>query len=318
MIGADWPWFAVALAVEAASMVAFGVMRQRTLSAAGSGIRLRDAVAVSYGAGAIHMTAPMGSVPATAYAFRELRRRGADSAAAAWSLAVTGVMCTVTLVALGAAGLAAGAVGGTWGKLIPAAVGGIGVAAVSLVVVKHLAWFEPIIERLMHAANRLLRRQRESGIAAMHSGLADLAAIRPRRVDTGLAVSAAAVNWLLDLACLWACAHAMGIGIAPWVLVAGYALAMLGSGVSPLPGGLGVVDGVLVVTLVATGGVSVAVALGAVIAYRVISLGSLVTIGWGVIGRTALRTHREHRAARRLGADLGLRVAAPEHASAGR
>jgi uncharacterized protein (TIRG00374 family) len=58
-----------------------------------------------------------------------------------------------------------------------------------------------------------------------------------------------------------------------------YAAAMTASSLPLLPGGLGVVDGVLILSLV-RGGMPASLATAGVLVYRVISLGLVSLIGW--------------------------------------
>jgi uncharacterized membrane protein YbhN (UPF0104 family) len=61
----------------------------------------------------------------------------------------------------------------------------------------------------------------------------------------------AVANWLLDAACLWMCCTAVGAdGLTATQLVIAYCAGMAAASV---PGGLGIVDGALVLGLVAGG-----------------------------------------------------------------
>ena len=85
-----------------------------------------------------------------------------------------------------------------------------------------------------------------------------------------------------DLACLGACAYAVGLtGVGLTALLAAYVAGMATSGLSLLPGGLGAVDAALVLGLVAAGSPAT-VALSAVVLYRMISLAGVVAAGWVV------------------------------------
>ena len=90
-------WLLVGLTATCCSMVAFAALRGHTLAVGGAHIPLRRAVAVSYGAGALHTTLPAGAVFSTTYAFRQLRSAGASVSAATWSMSVTGLLSTLTL-----------------------------------------------------------------------------------------------------------------------------------------------------------------------------------------------------------------------------
>lgn len=283
-------WLVLAFALAAASMLAFGLLRRRTLRAAGGDIAVPEAVAVSYAAGAIHLTAPAGGVLSTGYAFRRLQQRGVPPAAITWSLAISGVLSTVTLVLLGAVGFVLGAASSAWTALLPAlAITGV-IGTLLALAVRRPDRLAGGAHRLLRIGNQVLRRPPDSGRLAVQTTVADLRSVHPTGLDWVAAASAAAANWLLDLLCLWACTQALGIHISPWLLLPSYCLAMAGASVSPVPGGIGIVDGILVLAVTSTSSAATGVAVGAVILYRVISLGSLLVGGWSAVGVRSIRT----------------------------
>ena len=282
-------WLVAGLAATVASMVAFGALRQRTLAAANGHVSLAEATSVSYAAGAVHLTAPAGSVFSTAYAFRTLRERGLTPAAITFSLAVSGVISALALAALALTGIVGGSA--SWTVIVPGLAGAIALGVVAGWAVRHPHAVARAAERLLRTANRLLRRPVDAGVLTLRAAVDDLAYVRPSVRDWLVSALAAAANWGLDLLCLWACAHAVGISVTPVALLGSYALAMAGAGASPLPGGVGIVDGVLLVGLTAAGA-PVGAALGAVLLYRLLSNGSVIAIGWTRILFTSKRGTR--------------------------
>jgi uncharacterized protein (TIRG00374 family) len=300
-------WLLLAMALTVSSMVAFGALRRRTIVAAGGRLSRRESVALSYAAGAIHMTAPGGGVLSTAYAFRRLQRAGIPPAAITWSLAISGVISTVTLVALGATGFAVDGSTGSWVQLIPAGALAVVIGAALTAVFRHPDRLAGVAARLLRVANRCLRRPPDTGALTLQATIEDLRAIRARPRDWMVASSAAIANWLLDLLCLWACAHALGLHVPPWALLASYSLAMAGAGLSPLPGGVGLVDGILVLALTSAAGAGTGVAVGVVLLYRVVSFGTLLAGGWSAVGLQTLRARRGSREFEIQPADRGGR-----------
>ena len=132
------------------------------------------------------------------------------------------------------------------------------------------------------------------GLCAAGTSTVAMALLRQRTLRAALAATA---NWLLDGGCLWAGSHAVGLSIFPLALLTGYALAMAATGISPWPGGLGIVDIALAVSLT-TAGAPTAVAVGAVLLYRLISIGSVIIGGW-----IAVATHHAHHRAGPLDSD---------------
>jgi uncharacterized protein (TIRG00374 family) len=105
-------------------------------------------------------------------------------------------------------------------------------------------------------------------------------------------------NWLLDAACLWVCLAAFGAVVPPGLVLTAYGAANL-LGLLPItPGGLGVVEGVLMPALVAFGVAGGAAVLG-VLAWRVLQFWLPIPVGGAAY--VALRVG-DLRAARDLSA----------------
>lgn len=285
---ADDRWLIGGLAAAAASMVAFGVLRQRTLRAAGTRVSLAEATAASYAAGAVHLTTPAGTVVSTGYLFRRLQRAGVKPAAIAYSLAVSGLLCSVTLAMIAVSGFLLNGSTAGWTTIAAGGVGAVGLAGVTLWAVRRPESAARAAQSTLRRVNRVLRRPPESGLITLRATFEDLRQVRPTGSDWATVTAAAAANWLLDLGCLWACAHALGVQVSPLVLLTGYAIAMAGGGVSPLPGGIGIVDGVLVFALTSAGA-PLATALSAVLLYRALSNGNVIIGGWTTMAARMVR-----------------------------
>jgi uncharacterized protein (TIRG00374 family) len=88
----------------------------------------------------------------------------------------------------------------------------------------------------------------------------------------------AGLNWLFDATCLWVFIWAFGHAISPIDLLVAYGLANILAAIPITPAGLGVVEGVLIPTLVGFG-VPHSQAILAVIAYRLINFWLPIPIG---------------------------------------
>jgi hypothetical protein len=64
----------------------------------------------------------------------------------------------------------------------------------------------------------------------------------------------AVCNWVFDAACLWVCLRGYGLSLAPGALFAAYGAANLLALLPVTPGGLGIVEGVLIPALTGLGG----------------------------------------------------------------
>ena len=281
-------WLAVAAVATVASMVAFARVRQRMLSAAGVRVPLASSVAVSYAAGALNTTMPGGGVVSTAYTFRRIRGWGAPTAIATWCVAVTGLLATATLSVVGATGIILG--GGTTGSFLQSAVE---VTAV-LLSMAGIAYLTSNPDRLaapagavLRRANHLRGRPAETGYARLSRLIDDLRVIRPSRRSWIDAWVLSLLNWVLDAACLAACCAAFGVQVSLPALLITYTAAMAATSLTPVPGGLGVVEAALMLGLTAAGAPWKA-ALAAVVVYRLLSVGSVALVGWGLIGARRL------------------------------
>lgn len=274
-------WVGLAVLAATGSLTAFALVRRRLLRAAGLDASAASALGSVLVANAFHMTLPGGVAFSTGSAFRWLRRHGAGPTVAAWNLAVNGLLSTAGLAALGV--VASLLVGSTsWIRL---AVEISGVALLALGVgrlVRHPDRALRAATHVLAGLNRMRRRPAGTGVDRLTRTAEQLRAVRPTARDWATASGYAVANWLLDLACLTACAHAVGLtGLGLPVLLTAYVAGSATSSLSLLPGGIGTVEAALVLGLVA-GGAPTTAALSAVVLYRLISLVGVVVVGWVV------------------------------------
>lgn len=276
----DVGWLVAAVAVAAVSMGAFAMTRRALLRAAGFQVPVRATVAAALVANSVHATLPGGVAFSTGYTYRWMRGRGVSGPAATWCLAAGGLVSTAALLSIGLLGsLLAGSRAG-W---LPFALAVTGVVACT-VAVRHLARHPRTVAAVgrwvLRLVNAVCRRPPGTGADAVDSLLAELRLVRPGGRDWVFATGYALLNWAFDAACLAASAAALDLrGLTGPLLLVAYSAGMATSGISPLPGGLGVVDAALVLTLV-VGGIPAAAALPAVVLYRLVSLVGMVAVGW--------------------------------------
>ncbi len=280
----SWRALIVAAAAATASMVCFGAVRQQTLRSAGVPVKLRRAVAMSYAAGAIHTTLPGGAVFSTAYAFRRLRDWGASTAVATWCMAVTGVVATATLAVVGMSGILLGG-----GVAVPATQLTAEILAMLVVLTviaqltRHPERLQPAAQAGLRVVNRLRHRPQTTGYRQLASLIGDLRTIEPSERQWAVALLLSLGNWLFDAACLAACCSALGLHISvPGVLLT-YTAGMAAASVSPVPAGLGMVEGALLFGLTAAGAPA-APAIAAILVYRLLSTGGVTVVGWLILG----------------------------------
>jgi uncharacterized membrane protein YbhN (UPF0104 family) len=277
-----WNWVAGAVIAEIASMGTYARMQQALLRGAGTTVPVRRHVALAYAAHSLSATLPGGPVFSTAFNFKTLRRYGASSAVASWCIALSGVLSAGALVVIGAVFGILTRSTGSWRTLLLYMGGALLVALGVRFLAQHPQWLIGPARWLLSGVNRVRRRPPGAGHARLVSFVNQLRSVRVRPVHFSFAVVLAVANWLLDALCLWMCCIAVGSdGIRPAQLVIAYCAGMAAASVPIVPGGLGVVDGALVLGLVA-GGLTSSSALAAVVLYRLISFGFIISAGWMV------------------------------------
>jgi putative heme transporter len=274
-------WLALAVVAEGLSMAMFARLQQRMVTAGGVRVPLRRMVGMTYAANAMSVTLPAGTVASTAYTFRKLRAWGAGGSLVTFALIASGVLSTLTLAMI----LVLGATFSGGGSANPWLLSAEFAAAVLGAIALRRLMRRPDVllrvgNRALRFGDRVLRRPLDSGQAQLKHVIDELTLIRPRNRDWLLGLLFATLNWAYDLLCLVAACHAVGAnGPSLSVALVTYAAAMTASSLPLLPGGLGVVDGVLILALV-RGGMAASTATAGVLVYRLISLGVVSLIGW--------------------------------------
>ncbi|MEV6347085.1 YbhN family protein [Actinoplanes sp. NPDC051851] len=280
-----WGWVAAALAAEIASMGTYARMQRALLRGAGTKVSVRRHVAMAYASHSLSVTLPGGPLFSTSFNFRQMRRYGASPAEASWCIAISGALSSGALILVGAVGGILARNTGSWRSLI-----GYGVAAIAVTAAVRLIAVRPrLLERpvraLLGGVNRVRRRPPQHGADRLFGFVVQLRAIRVHPARFALAAALACANWLFDALCLWMCCVAVEVDrigadrISAVHLLIAYCAGMAAASVPVVPGGLGVVDGALVLGLVA-GGLDSAGAVAAVVLYRLISFGFIIGTGW--------------------------------------
>lgn len=270
----------LACGLEAASLVAYAQLTHTVLPSGGPSLwRL---LRINTSTLAVSHVVPGGTAPGTGLAYRLLTASGVQSADAAFGLAIQGVGSAVVLnlvfwVALLISlflhgynplyGTAAGA-----GVVLMALFAGV---VILLLRGKH--WAVDVVRR---AADRM-PFLRGDALAAAVERIADrLRDLLEQRALLGRAVGWAAANWLLDAASLWVFILAFHKLTMPIDLLVAYGLANVLAVIPITPGGLGIVEGVLIPTLHGFGVAKPVAALG-VLSYRLVNFWLPIPVGFG-------------------------------------
>ncbi|MEU0135819.1 lysylphosphatidylglycerol synthase transmembrane domain-containing protein [Streptomyces sp. NPDC006296] len=289
----DPPVLAAGAVCEAASLLCFAGVWRWLLNAGGAGWPLRRTAALTLGANAVAGVLPGGAVLATAWAYRQLRRRAVGPELAAAVLAVAGALSALGLgvlmtVALLASGSSARIVGFWTMSVFLVALVSVGAGAA---LVRRSKTVRRRLCRLWAGATRDSGWARDLGAAA--AGVAEQAQHLDRRPRAWMSPAAQALlNWVFDLACLVLCMRALHIAV-PWPGVLGaYVLTQIPASLRLTPGNIGVIEAGMAALLSAYG-VPAHQALAAALLYRAVSYWAVQPIGWCCCAVVSL--HGRHR-----------------------
>jgi putative heme transporter len=292
-------WLVVAAAAcERASMWSFARMQRRLLRAGGHHLAVTSAGAITFAANALSRTVPLaGPGLATAYTYQEWARRRVSRSAAAFALAVSGVLSTVSLLVILAAGalVSGNPLAATLGLLTAVGtVAGIAVAVLAVRLAPVRRRLERAAARIIGIAQRLSRRPGAPPEEIVDGAVRELSALHLRHRDWVLALGWSFLNWLGDAACLALSIKAVGLPVPLRDLLLVWSAGLAASTINLTPGGAGIVEAALIAALVATGA-PVAKAVVAVLIYRFISLWLVILAGWIIF--LVIRARRERRRA---------------------
>lgn len=279
----DWVWLVASILFAMASMDSFAQVQRALLRSAGVRVTQMKSLAVVLAANSLSQTMPGGQVLAPAFTYRETRKWGATPVIASWQVVMSGLLAGVGLAVLGFGGAALAGAKTSPFSVMFSVIGFIAVIVVLQYLATHPESLQSTGERLLGWFNHLRNKPAETGVRRLTEVLEQLRAVQLTRRDSAIAFGWSLFNWVADIACLMFACWAVGVhpSIAG-VMVAYAAGKAVGTAVPLLPGGIGVVDAVLVPALTSAG-MPVADAVTAVLVYRIISYVLIAAVGWVVI-----------------------------------
>ncbi len=286
-----WEWIVIAVVSEFGSIVAYAIVQQRLIAAGKLHTGIRWLTGVTLANIAITNSLPTGSIIATIFTYRQYRNKGADEVLAAWAIVALLVVTSVTLAIVAATGVGiAGSessnldlVGVTTGVLV------LTVAVGALFVQRRaLVW---ALSKLVDLVRLVFPRWGAKADAIVKQFVHRLNAVSQTPLQIVVCMLWGLFNWILDCGCLVFSFAALGVGV-PWRgLVLAYGAGQLAANLPITPGGLGVVEGSLIVALVDYGGGEFST-VAAVFLYRLISFWGELPIGWVAWAWLAARRRR--------------------------
>ncbi|TFV57679.1 UPF0104 family protein [Mycobacterium sp. PS03-16] len=281
LISANYWWVLAAIVAALASMHSFAQIQRTLLRSAGVHVHQWRSEAAYYAGNALSTTMPGGPVLSATFLYRQQRLWGATPVVASWQLVMSGVLQGVGLALLGLGG--AFLLGASKNPL--SLIFTLGGFAALLVLAQAVATRPELIDgigvRLLSWFNSLRGKPADTWLPKWRELLAQLESVQLRRRDLGTAFGWSLFNWIADVACLAFACYAAGGHPSLAGLTVAYAAARAVGTIPLMPGGLLVVEAVLVPGLVSSG-MTLAGAISAMLIYRLISWIFLAAIGWVV------------------------------------
>lgn len=260
-------FLAIGLALQIAALFAYAQLTRVALP--GSRIGLFRVFRIQLATKALTNVVPAGSAAGTALGYRLLTTSGVAGSDAGFAVAATGLVSAVVLNLLLWVALLASipwyGIGPLYG--IAAGAGAIVLLFVALLVVGLIRGQERA-QRILHAITKKLRVNDPDRVEEVIEQVAGrLGELLADPVLVRRAFVWAAMNWLLDAASLFVFLWAFGPRPPVIGVLVAFGLAQVMAVIPITPGGLGIIEGVLVPTLVGFG-MTRTVALIGVPAYR--------------------------------------------------
>ena len=281
LVSANWWWVLAAVAAAMASMHSFAQIQRTLLASAGVVVRQWRSEAAFYAGNALSTTMPGGPVLSATFVYRQQRIWGASPVVASWQLVMSGVLQVVGLALLGLGGAFLLGASKNPLSLIFSLGGFLAIVLLAQAVATRPELIDGIAVRVLGWVNQARGRPVDTGVGRWRATLAQLESVQLGRRDLGVAFGWSLFNWIADVACLlFACYAAGGHPGLAGVTVA-YAAARAVGAIPLMPGGLLVVEAVLVPGLVSSG-MTLASAISAMLIYRLVSWIFIAAIGWVV------------------------------------
>lgn len=281
MYEANWWWLLASAAAAAASMHSFAQIQRTLLKSAGVHVKQLRSEAAFYAANSLSTTLPGGPVLSATFLFRQQRLWGASTVVASWQLVMSGVLQAVGLALLGLGGaFLLGAKNNPFSLLFTLG-GFVALLLLAQAVASRPELIDGIGSRVLAWINSVRGRPADTGLEKWRETLMQLESVSLGRRDLGVAFGWSMFNWVADVACLGFAAYAAGDHASVAGLTVAYAAARAVGTIPLMPGGLLIVEAVLVPGLVSSG-MSLPNAISAMLIYRLISWLLISAVGWVV------------------------------------
>jgi len=291
LLSANWWWVLAAVFAALGSMHSFAQIQRTLLKSAGVQVKQWRSEAAFYAGNALSTTMPGGPVLSATFVYRQQRLWGASPVVASWQLVMSGVLQVVGLALLGLAGAFLLGASKNPLSLIFTLGGFVALLLLAQSVASNPQQIDGIGVRVLSWFNSLRGKPADAGLEKWREMLQQLESVSLSRRALGVAFSWSLFNWVADVACLAFAAYAAGGKPSLAGLTVAYAAARAVGSIPLMPGGLLVVEAVLVPGLV-TSGMTLASAISAMLIYRLVSWIFISAIGW-VVFFVLFRTEKD-------------------------
>jgi uncharacterized protein (TIRG00374 family) len=292
------PWLAAtAVALEALALVAYSLLTRNRPHFAW--LIRTDVTAL----GVSHLL-PGGAATSSALRYRLLREGGISAADAGVGMAVQGVGSNLVLAALTWAAMVVSIpfVGVHLLYVAAAVLGGLLIAASALAIVLRSREAAPSRAGLRRLIQHLPARFRPRIERTVENASAQTKALLSNRRLLRTSITWAAASWLLDASSLWVFLAAYGHQLNPDGLLIAYGIANLVAILPISPGGLGILEAVIIPSLVGFGTPKTTAVL-AVVSWRLFNFWAPIPVSG--LCYTSLRTEKWQRRRKPAGARRG-------------
>jgi uncharacterized protein (TIRG00374 family) len=281
LLSANWWWVLAAVFAALASMHSFAQIQRTLLKSAGVHVKQWRSEAAFYAGNALSTTMPGGPVLSATFVYRQQRIWGASPVVASWQLVMSGVLQAVGLALLGLGGAFLLGASKNPLSLIFTLGGFVALLLLAQSVASNPQQIDGIGVRVLSWVNSVRGKPADTGLDKWREMLQQLESVSLSRRALSVAFSWSLFNWVADVACLAFAAYAAGGKPSLAGLTVAYAAARAVGSIPLMPGGLLVVEAVLVPGLV-TSGMTLASAISAMLIYRLVSWIFISGIGWVV------------------------------------
>lgn len=281
LVTANAWWVLAAVAAAMLSMHSFAQIQRTLLRSAGVVVHQWRSEAAFYAGNALSTTMPGGPVLSATFVYRQQRSWGASPVVASWQLVMSGALQIVGLALLGLGGaFLLGAKNNPFSLLFTLG-GFVALLLLAQAVATRPELIDGIGVKVLGWVNSARGKPAETGLRKWRETLTQLESVSLNRRELAVAFSWSLFNWVMDVACLAFAAYAAGGKPSLAGLTVAYAAARAVGSIPLMPGGLLVVEAVLVPGLVSSG-MTLPDAISAMLIYRLVSWIFISAIGWVV------------------------------------